>query len=341
MPSRARKQSTYPSIASLSTGTVFAVVFLCLLFAVPAHSQPPPRQVAKVNGMPIYQSDLSCAVEAALVRLGPNQIAPSKDGKIFAPDNNSALMRLIDIELLYQEGLKQSFPGLDKEVERRYQMELARIGGKERLAEALSCIDMDIRDLKKNIFRNLVINHYLDKAVYSKIHVSPEEIESYYNANPKMYRIAKAAHVNQIFIRVRTWKDKSAVHSALSKARLIREEAAKGSDFASLARRYSQDPAAGSTAGDMGLIQKGNLHTRIESIVFSLPKGGVSPPVETRGGFRIFKVVSYRASSRRPLDEVRAEIVLKLRRERAGAMISELVAELRSKARIEIMGPRQ
>lgn len=338
MLSRSQKQIIHPFHIGLSTGPVFFLVFLCLLLVPPAYSRSSPQVVAKVNGMPIYRSDISCALEAFLVRQGPAQKELSQDGKPPAPDNDRALRRLIDIELLYQEGLKQSFPGLDEEVERRYRMELARIGGKERLSAALSCINMDIRDLKKNIFRNLVINHYLDKAVYSRIHVSPAAIEPFYSANLEMYRVARAAHVNQIFIRVKTWKDKSEVHSALSRARLIHNEAEKGSDFASLARKYSQDPAAGATAGDMGLIQEGNLHNSIEKIIFSLPEGGISPPVETRGGFRIFKVVSYRPSAYRPLNEVRDEIVAKLRRKKARAMISELVEVLRSKAKIEIMG---
>ena len=342
MSSSSKKLPIHPFPVGIYTATVFAILFLCFLILPSAHSQPspPPQAVAKVNGMPIYSSDLSCAVEASLVRLGPARKGLPKGKKIPATDNDDVLKRLIDIELLYQEGLKQSFPGLDKEVESRYRMELNRIGGKERLAEALSCIDMDIRDLKKNIFRNLVINRYLDKAVYSRIQVSPEEIELFYHTNRDMFLVARAAHVKQIFIRVKTWKNRSEVHSARSRAASIQDEASRGSDFATLARKYSQDPTAGSTAGDMGLIQEGNLHTPIESIVFSLPEGGVSHPVETRGGFRIFKVESFRPPVIRPLEEVRDDIMVKLRREKAGTMISQLLDGLRTKARIEIMDPR-
>lgn len=337
MLSGSQKPNIHQFHIGLSTGSIFSLVFLFFLLVPPAYSQPSSQAVAKVNGMPIYRSDISCAVEASLVRLGPERRASLQGGKIPVPDNDRMLRRLIDIELLYQEGLKQSSPGLDEEVERRFRKELARIGGKERLADALSCIDMNIQDLKKSIFRDLVINRYLNKVIYSKIHVSSEEIKSYYNANLKMYPLSRAAHVNQIFIRVKVWKNKSEVRSALAKARVIQNEASKGTDFSSLARKYSQDPAAGSTAGDMGLVQERNLHTPIARVIFSLPEGGVSPPIETRGGFRIFKVVSYRPSSFRSLNDVRDDIVAKLRREKAGEMISKLVNVLRSKARIEIL----
>ncbi|UCF29956.1 MAG: peptidylprolyl isomerase [bacterium] len=286
--------------------------------------------VAKVNGMPIYRSDLDCALEAALINPRP----PA--GRISDP-SEMALHRLIDIELLYQEGLKLRLPGIEEEVERRYAAELERLGGSEGMAAALACVEMTPEDLKRKIFRNLTIKGYLDREVYRKIVITDVEIQAYYRANPHRFSRPEAARIKQILIRVKTWGDPSAIEEAHHKAQTVYGAAVKGTDFMLLARRYSEDPSGASASGDMGVITRGNLQTHIDSVIFSLPPGGISQPVKSRRGYHIFKVVSVDPSAIRPLEEVTGQIIARLRHMKSKSMINELLDGLRSRAKIEIL----
>ncbi len=301
---------------------VMAIVTLVPSPVYPDHS----LAVARVNGITLYRSDLDCAVEASIIR-------PERGSGRDTFPGERALHHLIDIELLYQEGLKRRLPGIETEVERRYQAEVRKLGGTEEMAAALDYVDMTPEDLRKTIFRNLTINGYLNQEVYEKIVITDDDIREYYQANTDLFRRPETARIKQILIRVKRWEDPTAIQEAQARARTVHREAVKGISFAVLARKYSEDPSG----GDMGPIPKGNLQTHIDSVVFSMPPGGISEPIQSRRGYHIFKVTAVTPPTVRPLEEVRSRIITDLRRRKAGAMIKQVLKDLRSKARIEIL----
>ena len=142
----------------------------------------PNPPVAQVNGLTIYQSELSCAVEASAARnmSGLRNLSNVSSG--------NTLNKLVDIELLYQESLKHRFRGLIEESDQRYQAEVKRLGGENKLAAALQCNNMSLEQFRKTIFRNLSIKRLLNKLVYSRIQVTEDEIREYYELNKEMFR---------------------------------------------------------------------------------------------------------------------------------------------------------
>jgi hypothetical protein len=273
----------FPGNPPVRNPILLAGIFLLLtLLPSVAASDHESSPVARVNGIPLYRSDLDCAIETKLARLGRN-MKPRPPRKEISSEHitEEALQRIINIELLYQEGLKHRFPGIEEKMEKRYKTELARMGGEEQLSAALSCIDMTGEDLRKTIFRNLIINSYLEKTVYSNVTVTEAELEEYYERNKERFKDPSSVRARQVLIKVKTWSDTREVRSAESRALEVHGEAVKGSDFIRLARKYSEDPSAGSTGGDMGIIYRGNLHKPMESIIFSLPDGGISNPSRT------------------------------------------------------------
>ena len=87
----------------------------------------------------------------------------------------------------------------------------------------------------------------------------------------------------------------------------------------------------------MGIIYKGNLHRPLESIIFSLPDGGVSEPLRYRDGILIFKVTAVKSSDIKPFNDVRDQCMTQLRQSKAQAIVQDLVNDLRSNASIEIL----
>src|SRR5262249_11303920 len=89
---------------------------------------------------------------------------------------------------------------------------------------------------------------------------------------------------------------------------LLAEIRKRGVDFAELAKKFSQEPGASSSGGDLGWFGRGRMVPEFEKAAFSLPPGGISPVVKTQFGYHIIKVEDRRAAGMRPFGEVRIAI---------------------------------
>jgi parvulin-like peptidyl-prolyl isomerase len=318
-----------------------AITTIGTLFPSYVLSEPSGTVVANVNGSPIYQSDLACAVEVDIVREHFSQSPESdisKGLKKTASKAQQTLDRLIDTELLYQESLKHKFQGLTEEVNTRYQSEIKRLGGEKNLRSALSCNNMSPDEFRKAVFRNLSIKRFLNKAIYSKIVITPEEIKEYYDKNPDTFKTRESLRVKQLFLRGPSVDDKQQWRSINEKALDIIRSIKDGGDFVNHVRKYSDEPRSASSGGDMGVIEKGNLHQAFDSVLFGMEEGSVSEPLKSRHGYHIFFVAKRSPATIRPFDEVLGRITTILRKKRAQVMVRELVDDLRSKADIQITG---
>ena len=65
----------------------------------------------------------------------------------------------------------------------------------------------------------------------------------------------------------------------------------KGEEFASLARRYSDDKRSGMNGGILPVVGSGKLMPEMDKLAFSLKEGEFSKPFESRFGWHILKVL--------------------------------------------------
>ena len=91
----------------------------------------------------------------------------------------------------------------------------------------------------------------------------------------------------------------SSSDQALAKAVDLKQQLDNGSDFADLARQYSDDIASRETGGDLGFAPKGTFAPEFEAALDELAVGIVSEPVETQYGYHIIELLETRA---RPVD---------------------------------------
>ncbi len=82
----------------------------------------------------------------------------------------------------------------------------------------------------------------------------------------------------------------AAVARARAQADSLVTELRKGADFATAARRFSQDPGSAQQGGDLGWFRRGQMVQAFERVAFSLRPGVISDPVETPFGFHIIQV---------------------------------------------------
>jgi len=83
-------------------------------------------------------------------------------------------------------------------------------------------------------------------------------------------------------------------HIVVTDAALAGEIVAKlkaGSDFTVLAAEYSIDAETKENGGDLGWFVPDSIISELQDAALSLPLGGLSDPIRTRGGYTIIQVV--------------------------------------------------
>jgi len=138
----------------------------------------------------------------------------------------------------------------------------------------------------------------------SAVEVSAADIENYYQANREDFFVPARADVRYVYLDRRpSAADTLAAYEA---ALEVRQEILDGASFEEVAARESADPSTAQAGGNMGWWPRGELVDPVDEVVFSLPIGELSDPVESFLGYHILEVLDRNEEE----DEVEARHIL-------------------------------
>jgi peptidyl-prolyl cis-trans isomerase D len=155
--------------------------------------------------------------------------------------------------------------------------------------------------------------------------VSPEELQKYYEEHASRYKEEEQRQASHILISVP--REASAAEKAAAKAKaeqIFREARQNPASFPQLAKRYSQDTGSAEKGGDLGFFPRGTMVKPFEDAVFKMSPGEIAGPVESEFGYHIIKLTAVKGGKTRSLEEVRDEIALELKRQKAARKFAEL-----------------
>ena len=112
-----------------------------------------------------------------------------------------------------------------------------------------------------------------------------------------------------------------------------------GTDFADLARQFSQDGSA-QAGGDLGWASPGQFVPEFEEVMARLRPGQVSEPLVSRFGVHLIQVME-RRDVPLTLREQREMVRNQLREKKADELFTSWVEELRGRAYVELRDPPQ
>jgi peptidyl-prolyl cis-trans isomerase D len=161
-------------------------------------------------------------------------------------------------------------------------------------------------------------------AMRAKVTVPVADIERSYNTSIDQYSTPEQLRASHILLKTEN-KDDAAVKA---KAEDVLKQAKAGADFAELAKKYSEDESNAKNGGDLDYFGRGRMVPEFDQAVFAMQPGQISDLVKTQYGYHIIKLVDKKASTTKPLAEVRQQINDQLAFERAQAQAADLAQRL-------------
>ncbi len=142
---------------------------------------------------------------------------------------------------------------------------------------------------RKAALRNRLLSKLKDDGKLKPVQPTEREMRAYFDQYQDQLP-ARPATISFRNIIVSPKASAPARDRALAQADSIVGELRKGADFATAAKRFSQDPASKDQGGDLGWFRRGVMVPEFDAIVFRLRPGLISEPVETPFGFHIIQV---------------------------------------------------
>ncbi len=296
-----------------------------------------PAVVARVNGHAILGRDLEQRIQAELAPIGN----PKWDN--LREDYRQELVvrslsSLISAELIYEKAPAGGIKATAAEVKTEFDKMAQGFANDAALNTALAERGIDRPELMKEIEKNLIVGKFVQENVAKNISILPAEVSLYYSTHQEEFRHEDLVKTSHILIAVPQGATEQQDKALKDRAEGLLARAKKGEDFAKLAKENSMDSSA-SQGGDIGYTPKGQLAPEYEEAAFSLPVGSISGLVRTQFGYHIIKVTDKKKEGIATLDEVRNELTEFLKNQQVELAVQKLVAELRSKSKVEVYIP--
>ena len=232
------------------------------------------------------------------------------------------LSELIDEKLLVEEAGRLKISVDPKEVEARFKSMSANIEPAqfEKNLKTMGWTPQELRDLLRRqlLVRGAVI---ADK----KIAITDEDAQAFFDKNKERFATPESIKLSQIFVAAKA--DADEIYQALS----------KGEDFAKLSALKSSDPRLKKNNGSLGYVARGMLLPDIEKVVFALKPGEYSNVLATGNGYSIFMAGDLKPAQEATFDGVKEKLKSAMFEQTVTKKVPELAAELRQKAKIEVV----
>ena len=177
-------------------------------------------------------------------------------------------------------------------------------------------------DKHKNSFKlpvemKIIYTEITLKFVEKNIKIDDKKISNYYKGHQNQFTVPEKREVYHILIKIPPRDNDKEWQKGKEKINKIYRELKSGKNFATLAKRYSEDPFSKKKSGYLGYITRNAVVEEFGNTVFHLKKGEMSKPFKTIYGYHIVKVTDINPKHILPFEDVKEKITQKLRVEKS------------------------
>lgn len=312
-------------------------VFLALIVALSsvaftASAEVIDRIVALVNEEIITEYELEQAALSFLIQQGANPRVlqnPAQRQQVMQQTLDDLINRILVEEEAERLGIGVADQEIDMWVtETRTQQGLSE----EQFRQTIRQYGIEFDEYRQIIADNL-LRMRLMQARSRGAAVSESEVDAIYRRRFGSQTVERTVEVRHILLVPEPGPEGLAATMELAVD--LREQILEGADFATLADEFSQGPGAGD-GGRLGRFRRGQLEASFEEVVFAMPVGELSEPVQTPFGVHLIEVVSAEDSVDQNVERRRAEIRAWLQQQAMERQMETLLTTLRTRAFVDV-----
>ena len=274
--------------------------------------------VATVNGAKIYLDEYQLKLNQKMTLL-PKDIT-ADDHRYISRLEDEVLDQMITDKIMQLRAKELKISVEASELDDRIS-EIRKDYGED-FVNLLAQQNIRYEQWREEIKKELLIQKLVAVDVNSRIKVSDDEAEDYYNENRDKYRQGAQVRAAQIVVR-----DAEAAKEILARLN-------SGENFATLAARHSISPEA-SSGGDLGYLTRDEMPEPLDSVIFKLPLNKISSVVQSPYGFHVFKIMDIQQAKTKSFAEAKDEIIAEIRARKEEAAFANWLNSLKFSAVIK------
>ena len=273
--------------------------------------------VATVNGSKIYLDDYQFRLDQKLDMVPKDFLDQPEYMKRFEEE---VLDNMITEKIMYLRAQELNISVSEIELENKIKEIKKDYGGD--FTSQFAQENVKYENWKEDFKKEMLLQKLIAMDVNSKIKISDDEAEDYFNEHRNNYKKESRVRVAQIVVR------------DLAAAKKVVERLNSGEDFAEVAASMSIGPEA-HRGGDLGFITRWVMPEPLDKTIFKLPVNMISPIVQSSYGFHVFKVLESQPARAVNYTDVREDVIADIRLQKEDAAFISWLEGLKKKAVIK------
>lgn len=274
--------------------------------------------LAKVGDIKITRGDVDEIADPYLQQYGSDYDTNADIADQVKALRTQAINLLVEQKLMYKKaeelGVLPTQEEVDQETQKYIEQLKENLGGEDAFNTALENAGMTLEEYTEKLNENMqdsLISTKVTDELFKDVTVSDDEIQEYYDEHLDSYKSATVSHI--------LIKDEET-------AKEIRERAANGEDFATLAKEYSEDTGTKDNGGSLGTVAYDTTQyvQEFTDAFKKLNEGEISEPVSSTYGYHIIKVTDIKQKT---FDESKDSIKTQLETEKKNEIYTSSIEQ--------------
>jgi len=286
----------------------------------------------EVNGKQLLASKLEQQTAAILgkMKFDNDKERQEQEGKIKKYLINNFIVRVLLEEEIEQQKISIPANIVEAEIEKIK----ANLPASISFDDFLKSRSLTYSALREEVEFGLKIAKIVER--HRLIQVTEREIEDFYKKNKDKFVSPELAKIRHILIAAPPNMPAQQRETKRALAEDLKKQIDSGTDFAALARNFSDCPSK-DNGGELGYLSREGLEENFAKAAFTGRIGEFSNVVETSFGFHIIQVLDKRPAAALPLDgRLRPKIANFITQQKQMESFEEIIKKLKDKAEIKI-----